>query len=197
MAMKATNEMIWDWDIKTDYVTRSKGYKEIFGYDADNATSVNSFWLDKVAEEDREKVELSLNCALKDPEAKKWKLEYRINKANGKVAHVIDRGYILRDKNGEATRMVGAVLDVTHSRKILRKVQQQNKILKEIAWEQSHVVRAPLARIKGLLYLLEEEEFEEMSREEILYHMKDSANELDSIIRNIVGKTEKIDVKVR
>ncbi|WP_324721789.1 PAS domain-containing protein [Salinimicrobium sp. HB62] len=197
MAMKATSEMIWDWDIKKDFVTRSKGYKKIFGYDTNNATSVNSFWLDKVAKEDREKVEHSLKCALKDTEAKKWKLEYRIVKADGKIAHVVDRGYILRDKNGQATRMVGAVLDVTHSRKILRKIQKQNKILKEIAWEQSHVVRAPLARIKGLLHLLEEEEFEEMSKEEILFHMKDSTNELDSIIRNIVGKTEKINVRVR
>ena len=197
MAMKATNEMIWDWDIAKDTVTRNKGYKEIFGYDTNDATSVHSFWLDKVADEDREKVQKSLTCALKDPDVKKWKLEYRLVKADGKIAHVTDRGYILRDESGNATRMVGAVLDVSNSRKLLRKIQRQNKVLKEIAWEQSHVVRAPLARIKGLLYLLEEEIFEEMSKEEILFHMKDSANELDSIIRNIVAKTEKINVEVK
>ena len=93
--------------------------------------------------------------------------------------------------------MVGAVLDVTNSRKLLRRIQRQNKALKEIAWEQSHIVRAPVARIKGLLNLLEEETYEEMSREEILFHIKDSANELDSIIRSIVGKTEEIDAHVK
>ena len=51
MAMKATNEMIWDWDIATDSVTRSKGYKKIFGYDTNEATSVHSFWLTKVPDE--------------------------------------------------------------------------------------------------------------------------------------------------
>ena len=197
MAMKATNEMIWDWDIATDSVTRSKGYKNIFGYDTNEATSVHSFWLTKVADEDREKVQMSLACAISDPDVKKWKLEYRIVKADGKIAHVNDRGFIIRDDTGKATRMVGAVLDVTHSRKLLRKVQRQNKALKQIAWEQSHIVRAPLARIKGLLHLLEEESFEEMSREEILFHIHDSANELDSIIRNIVGKTEEIDVRIK
>jgi PAS domain S-box-containing protein len=196
MAMKATNEMIWDWDIATDVVTRSKGYKKIFGYSTNQATSVHSFWLNKVVEEDREKVQLSLSCAIQDPEIKKWKLEYRLLKADGNIAHVVDRGFILRNKNGTAERMVGAVLDVTNSRKILRKIERQNKVLKEIAWEQSHVVRAPLARIQGLLHLLEDEAFNEMSRDEILFHMKDSATELDGIIRNIVGKTEKIDVKV-
>ena len=197
MAMKATNEMIWDWDIATDSVTRSKGYKNIFGYDTNEATSVHSFWLTKVADEDREKVQMSLACAINDPDVKKWKLEYRIVKADGNIAHVNDRGFIIRDDTGKATRMVGAVLDVTNSRKLLRKVQRQNKALKQIAWEQSHIVRAPLARIKGLLHLLEEETFEEMSREEILFHIQDSANELDSIIRNIVGKTEEIDIHVK
>lgn len=196
MAMKASSEMIWDWDITTDKVTRSKVYKKIFGYDKETANSVNSFWLDKVADADRKKVEKSLHSALNDPSVKQWKLEYRLIKANGNVAHVVDRGFILRNKNGKATRMVGAVLDVTNSRKLLHRVQQQNKVLKEIAWEQSHVVRAPLARIKGLLPLLEEQTCEEMSKEEILYHIRDSANELDDIIRNIVSKTEKIHVKV-
>lgn len=197
MAMKATNEMIWDWDIATDSVRRSKGYKSIFGYDTSEATSVHSFWLNKVADKDREKVQESLASAITNPEVKKWKLDYRLIKADGSTAHVADRGYIIRDENGKAKRMVGAVLDVTNSRKLLRKIQRQNEILKDIAWEQSHVVRAPLARIKGLLDLLETQCFEEMSKEEILFHMKDSANELDSIIRNIVEKTEKINVRTR
>ena len=197
MAMKATNEMIWDWDIATDSVTRSKGYKKIFGYDTNEATTVHSFWLKKVVEEDREKLQRSLACAIADPDVKKWKLEYRFIKSDGMIAHVTDRGYILRDSNGKATRMVGAVLDVTNSRRLLQRIQKQNKVLKEIAWEQSHVVRAPLARIMGLLHLLEEEHFEEMPKGEILFHIKESANELDNIIRNIVEKTEKINVEVR
>lgn len=197
MAMKATNEMIWDWDIATDSVTRSKGYKNIFGYDTNQATSVQSFWLNKVAEEDKEKVQISLASAIADPTVKKWKLEYRFVKADGNIAYINDRGYIIRDENGKAVRMVGAVLDVTTSRKLLRRIQRQNKVLKEIAWEQSHVVRAPLARIKGLLFLLEQQTCEEMSTEEIFFHIKESVNELDGIIRNIVGKTEKIDIEVK
>lgn len=195
MAMKATNEMIWDWDISTDSVTRSKGYKNIFGYDTNEATSVHSFWLKKVAPEDQIKIRASLNRALADPKKEKWKLEYRMIKADGKVADVVDRGYILRDKEGKATRMIGAVLDVTHSRKLIRKIKRQNTVLKEIAWEQSHVVRAPLARIKGLLHLLEQETFDEISREQVLFHIRSSADELDGIIRNIVDKTEEMNVQ--
>jgi PAS domain S-box-containing protein len=196
IAMKATNEMIWDWDIKTDSVTRSKGYKDIFGYDTNNATSVHSFWLHMVFPEDKEKVMASLQESLNDPKTKVWKLEYRITKADGQIAYVNDRGYIMRDEDGTANRMVGAVLDVTNSRKLLRKIQKQNTVLKQIAWEQSHVVRAPLARIKGLVYLLAEGSFEDLSQTEIMCHIKQSTDELDDIIKNIVQKTEEIDVQV-
>lgn len=193
LAMKATNEMIWEWDIATDSVTRSKGFKSIFGYDTNNATSVHSFWLTKVAPEDQIKIRASLNRALSDPKQEKWELEYRMIKADGKMAYVADRGYILRNKEGKATKVIGAVLDVTHSRKLIRKIKRQNTVLKEIAWEQSHVVRAPLARIKGLLHLLEQEIFEEMTREQVQCHIRKSADELDGIIKSIVGKAEEID----
>ena len=192
MAMKATSEMIWDWEIATDSVTRSKGYKNIFGYDTNEATSVHSFWLTKVMEKDQQKVRESLQKALDNPSAKKWKCEYRLIRADGSIAYVIDRGYILRDQNKLALRVVGAVLDVTNSRKLLRKVQNQNRVLKDIAWEQSHVVRAPLARIKGLLHLLEQDNHDGVGIEEIMLHIRNSADELDCIIRKIVKKTEDI-----
>jgi PleD family two-component response regulator len=69
-------------------------------------------------------------------------------------------------------------------------IQDQNKVLKEIAWTQSHVVRAPLARLLGLVTLLQlGEESEELNRETILQYITDSANELDSIIKDISQKT--------
>ena len=193
MAMKATNEMIWDWEIATDSVTRSKGYKEIFGYDSNQATSVHSFWLTKVFSKDQQRIRTSLNMILNDPTQEKWELEYRLVKANGELAYVHDRGYIIRDENGVATRMVGAVLDVTGFRTLIRKIKSQNKVLKDIAWEQSHNVRGPLARIKGLLPLLESDDHDDMSREQVIYHIRESAEELDEIIRNIVGKTEELE----
>lgn len=193
MAMKATNEMIWDWEIATDSVTRSKGYKEIFGYDTNQATSVHSFWLTKVSPQDQQRIRTSLNKAVTDPTQEKWELEYRLIKANGELAYVHDRGYIIRDEFGTATRMVGAVLDVTKFRTLIGKIKKQNAVLKDIAWEQSHSVRAPLARIKGLLHLLENDDHEAMSREQVLYHIRESAEELDGIIRNIVGKTEEME----
>ena len=68
-------------------------------------------------------------------------------------------------------------------------IQKQNEELKSIAWIQSHVVRAPLARLMGLVELLSlGESSEDLSTEDILEHISKSALELDDIIKDITLK---------
>ncbi|MFC2186289.1 PAS domain-containing protein [Fulvivirgaceae bacterium LMO-SS25] len=190
MAMKATNEMIWDWDIKNDYVTRSQGYESIFGFKFDDISSVQSFWLQNIYKDDSKAVRISLNEALENPETKQWHKEYRFVKANGDIAFIADRGHIIRNEKGQAIRMIGAVLDVTESRKLLKEITIQNHALKEIAWTQSHVVRAPLSRLLGFISLIELNLFDnEDEYFTIMNGIKTSAEELDEIVKNIVAKT--------
>ena len=81
--------------------------------------------------------------------------------------------------------------DITESRNSLIRIQTQNQILREIAWDQSHIVRAPVARILGLLNEMTEEQ--PASQENcFVKQLRDSAEELDSIIRDIVAKTEDV-----
>lgn len=194
-AMKASNEMIWDWDIPTDKVTRNDAYKNIYGYDGRGLSAKNNFWRTKIAAKDQHRVIDSLKTALANPEVEKWYSEYTFAKANGEPAFLADRGFILRDATGKAIRMVGAVLDITESRSQIMEIQRQNRLFKEIAWQQSHVVRAPLARLQGLLHLLELQDLEEMDQKEILQNIISSADELDAVVRNIVTKTEQINKK--
>ena len=70
-------------------------------------------------------------------------------------------------------------------------IQEQNKTLKEIAWVQSHVVRAPLARMMSAISLYDLEEHQRISHEEISKMILISANELDEIVRDITQKSKK------
>lgn len=195
-ALEATNEMVWDWDIKSDHVIRSKTFRKIFGYNIKQNPSMEKFWLTKIIGKDKERVKNSLTEALQDPTQNRWKEEYRFLKANGEATYIIDRGFIIRDKNGHAIRMVGAVLDVTESRRLIKKIKKQNKVLRDIAWEQSHVVRAPLARLKSLLKFMEMGIFDDMSQEEIWQQIIASTEELDEIVKSIVSKTEEIEYQL-
>jgi PAS domain S-box-containing protein len=193
MAMKATEEMIWDWDITSNRVTRGPGFNSIFGYTTDDANSVQEFWFENVHPDDRKEVKQSLMNALQDPDQSQWHSEYRFIKADGNIAHIIDRGYVIRDEDGIAIRVVGAILDVSDSRRMMREITFQNERLKEIAWTQSHIVRAPLARIMGLISALESDIAEGKETEKLLSEISSSARELDTIIRDIIKKTENLE----
>lgn len=65
-----------------------------------------------------------------------------------------------------------------------------NSELRQIAWMQSHLVRAPLARIMGLADILADNDTDGIDVSEILTNIKQSSVELDSIIRDIVNKTD-------
>jgi PAS domain S-box-containing protein len=97
------------------------------------------------------------------------------------------------DNKGFFTHWIAIQRDVTDRRNYLLAIEEQNKKLKEIAWIQSHVVRAPLARIMGLAnMLIEQVPVEEISNEELVESISESADELDKIIRDIVFKTENV-----
>lgn len=104
--------------------------------------------------------------------------------------YFIDRCYIQRDEAGNPIRSIGSALDVTSSREQLDKIKTQNEKLKEIAWLQSHVIRAPLARILGLINLFEviDDNDEEMTKDQIIEMISTSAHELDEVIKDITKK---------
>ncbi|HRO41473.1 MAG TPA: PAS domain S-box protein [Flavipsychrobacter sp.] len=80
--------------------------------------------------------------------------------------------------------------DITERRKHINAIEQSNRTLKEIAWSQSHEVRAPLTRILGLVNLIEALKMDATKEvEEVLEMVIASVHELDEIVRKITDKT--------
>ncbi|MFP5041405.1 PAS domain S-box protein [Parasediminibacterium sp. JCM 36343] len=96
------------------------------------------------------------------------------------------------DSKGKVSHWVSIQRDVTEQKKNLQNIQQQNAKLRDIAWVQSHIVRAPLARLMGLIDMLENDTDKKADNAKVLSLIYDSAKELDVIVRDIVDKTERI-----
>ncbi|WP_448520430.1 PAS domain S-box protein [Rhodoflexus sp.] len=79
--------------------------------------------------------------------------------------------------------------DVTEQKKYQDTIVQQNETLKQIAWQQSHELRRPVASILGLCDLLKNypNETEEMKHKYVDY-MLQATKELDKIIHKIVSQ---------
>ena len=112
-------------------------------------------------------------------------------KKNGEIIDVEISPAKVKINNQDAAIVL--VKDITENLKYIHKIEEQNQTFKEIAWIQSHIVRAPLARLMGVINLLESTEvaFDDETLE-LIQFIKKSSEELDEIIRDISKKSEKV-----
>ena len=71
-------------------------------------------------------------------------------------------------------------------------IEEQNKKLRNIAWTQSHVVRAPLSRILGIINVIETER---ENLDDLLFwlsQLRVSCNEMDEIVKKITEEAQEI-----
>lgn len=84
--------------------------------------------------------------------------------------------------------------DITERINYINAIEKQNQRFSEIAWIQSHVVRAPIARLMGLIDLIKHPAIDEQLKSELMGYILESAHELDDIVREITLKAEEIDL---
>jgi len=186
---QATNDAIWDWNILDDTQYRGEGFKTLFGHDITTIDPREFSWSEHLHPEDKEEAEQNIEETILNKNRVNWSHEYRYRKSNGEYAFVIDRGVIIRDASGKAVRMVGAMTDVTEKLAHIKAIEDQNKLLKQIAWEQSHLFRAPLSRLMGIVDLIDNGELQVSEKEDLLIDVIESANEMDTIVKDISEKT--------
>lgn len=117
LASRATNDIILDWQRDIDRVCWGDAV-ETLGYpEAKDGTS-QAWWLERIHPDERERVRVEVMTALQS-DAEFSTSEYRFRKADGTYADILSRGYISRDEDGAANRIVGALLDVTERKRAL------------------------------------------------------------------------------
>lgn len=124
LALRASNDVIWDLDLVTGNAMVSDAIKDSFGYDEQEVSLAVSF--ERLHPDDEPRVRESLEAALRS-DASHWHSEFRFRRSSGEWAQVISRALIMRE-NGAAVRMVGAMVDVTDRMMLERRVEQANRV---------------------------------------------------------------------
>ncbi len=117
LVVKATSDMIWDWNLVTGKVYRSKGgWEQIIGSSGDEDGGTEGDWESRIHPDDLEgvsrvKQEL-FNSTVKDF----FETECRVLRGDGTWAYIHDKGHIIRNEEGKAIRLVGASSDITEKK---------------------------------------------------------------------------------
>ncbi|MEO0045895.1 MAG: hypothetical protein RL705_1086 [Bacteroidota bacterium] len=184
---KATTEAIIDWDINNNATFFGEGFKTIFGYNTAKANK--NLWKKNIHPEDRKRVLQALTKAMKCTDKEDFNTEYRFLKANKEISLIQHKGIFIRNSEGQVTRIIGAMIDLTETLEKKNKIELQDKVLKDISWTQSHMVRAPLANLLGLIDLLKYNQESGLTDYQLVNHISESAEKLDRIIHDIVKMT--------
>ncbi|QIN81618.1 PAS domain S-box protein [Rubrobacter tropicus] len=177
LVSRATNEAIWDNDLKTGTQTWDGAVEEMFGYALEEIPNDGSWWEERIHPEDRERVLSGLESVLASG-TDAWTDEYRFGRKDGTFASVVDRGYVVRDRGGAPTRMIGSMLDVTERaraeeelREAREAAEAANRAKSEFLANMSHEIRTPMNGVIGMTELLldtplspEQQEFVETVR---------------------------------
>ncbi len=127
LVTKATNDVIWDWDMIADTHWRNENLQSLFGHDPAQVEPGLEFWIDRIHADDKDRVLTSLDAAI-DGAAITWTEEYRFLHADGHPLTVVDRAFVIRNAEGKAVRMLGSMDDVTEQRDTENRLRQAQKL---------------------------------------------------------------------
>jgi PAS domain S-box-containing protein len=128
---RATNDAVWDWDLSTNRVVWNVGVRRFLGYPPDHVGADLNWWHQHIHPDDRERV-MSGVLHVIETGGRFWMEEYRYLAADGSYSLVFDRAYVIRDEQGAAVRVVGAMMDVTDRRRAEEALRETNQMLETL-----------------------------------------------------------------
>jgi PAS domain S-box-containing protein len=112
LAVRGSQDGLWDWDLKTGEVYYSPRWKSILGYEDHEIAPRLEEWETRLHPDERERV-LAANLDHIEGRTPHYEYEYRLRHKDGSYRWILSRGVAMRDESGKPYRMAGSHVDIT------------------------------------------------------------------------------------
>jgi PAS domain S-box-containing protein len=129
LATLAVDGVVYDWDIQTGTVFRSEGLYHLIGVHSEAAPAHKDWWAERIHPEDLARIE-SVMAPILEGSSDRYEFEYRIRHEDGHWVDVWDRGYLIRDAEGQIVRVVGSTADITKRKQIEESLKHSEERLR-------------------------------------------------------------------
>jgi|GEM_PF-1736437 len=135
LALEASGDGVWDWDVLQNKVIFSSQWKKTLGFDKDEIENEFNEWERRIHPEDKDDTLKDLNDHLEGKSDRFYK-EHRLLCKDGNYKWIIGRGRVVAyDEEGNPARVTGTLSDIS-----LRKAAQDEVILKHQELEDTYKI---------------------------------------------------------
>jgi len=195
-ATLATSDVIWEADFINKEVYISQNFTTFFGHPVSDGMipMENNIWRQNMHPDEFEVVMKQQADALSaDVQTNKWVGEYRLRKADGSYATVLDRTFAIKDNDGNLIGLYGAMTDITEKKKaeaekeiLLNELSRNNNELKQFSYITTHNLRAPLTNLVAICNLIKTDRIEDGLTIKLIEGFKLSTNLLHDTLNDLI-----------
>ena len=131
LAMKASNDGLFDWNLETNEIYYSPAWKKMLGYEDHELPNDFSIWENNTDPEDARK-SWELQKQLVSKQIDRFVLEFKMRHKDGHWVDILSRAEAIFSDSGKAVRIVGTHTDITERKwaeEELRASEQQHRLL--------------------------------------------------------------------
>jgi len=192
LAVRATQDGVWDWNLETNEVFYSARWKAMLGYGEDEIEPHADAWSRLLHPDDRAR-SMQLVEAVRQGIAE-YVIEFRLRHKDGHYMEVLSRGIpVRRGPGGPVVRIVGTHFDLTPRKQAEQELRQAkdaaeaaSRAKSEFLANMSHEIRTPMTSILGYSELLQQSDLPEDQRLQFLSVIERNGQALLQLINDIL-----------
>jgi len=131
LAMRASHDGIFDWNLETNEIYYSPGWKKMLGYEDHELPNDFSVWEKTTAPEDVER-SWKYQQQLIAKQVDRFVLEFRMKHQQGHWVEVLARAEATFDDRGKAIRIVGTHTDITDRKRAEEAIRNRENLLNKV-----------------------------------------------------------------
>ena len=116
LAINATNDGLFDWNLVTNEIYYSPNWKKMLGYEDHELPNDFSIW-EKLTKPEDVKKSWEMQHEMINKKRDRFEIEFQMKHKKGHWIEVLSRAKAIFDENGKAIRMIGTHIDITERKK--------------------------------------------------------------------------------
>ncbi|WP_201067018.1 PAS domain S-box protein [Thiorhodovibrio winogradskyi] len=122
LAVRGSNDGLWDWNIQTNTLYLAPRFMELMGYQDNEFEATADWWWPRIHPEDKDAVWAAVEAHLRNEAP--FEEEYRLRHKSSEYFWVKARGAAIFDAEGQPLRMAGSIRDITQQKEAERRLQE-------------------------------------------------------------------------